>query len=166
LKISFNIKAALAAGILNCIAWYIIGKQLGFYTIAVDQYRYFVTIFLLAIGAFVCVYNERKLNDGYIDFKPALKTGVLYATVMAIILAVFNYIYYNVMVPDFVQFFISESKKAMQQANLSDDQIGKNLEVMHSYFGSFRMLMSTLLLGVIFSLLAAAVFRKKNKMVE
>jgi hypothetical protein len=44
--------------------------------------------------------------------------------------------------------------------------MGKNLEVMHSYFGSFRMLMSTLLLGVIFSLLAAAVFRKKNKMVE
>lgn len=127
-----------------------------------ELFRYYTTLLILLIGISVSVFFERKKNGGFIEFKDALKCGVLYSVLLSLILAVFNYFYYTFLVPDAVDFFVSEAKKSMVEGKLKEESIAKSLEVVKSYFGSFRMLMSTLIMGIILSLIAGGIFRKKN----
>ena len=165
MKLPLNVKLGIAAGLLNCLAWFIFSKIFGYYTVSVDQYRYYVTLLFLLIGIFISVYYERKNGGGYIEFRDALKSGFLYTLVLGAFLGIFNFIYYKFIAVDAVDFFLSEARKKMQEGNVKEEDIGKNLEVIKSYFGSFRMLMSTVIMGVIMSLLASSIFRKKKPVV-
>ena len=165
MKLPLNVKLGIAGGILNCIAWFAFSKVFGYYTISVDQYRYYVTLLLLLAGVFVSVYYERKEFGGYIEFKEALKSGFLFTLVLGFFLAVFNFIYYKFIAVDAIDYFLNEARKTMEDGKVKEELITKNLEVLKSYFGPFRMLMSTVIMGVILSLLAAAIFRKKNPVI-
>ena len=162
MKISLNIKFGVVAGIINCIVWYCIAKSLNYYSFSVEQYRYYSTLLLLLVGIFISIYFERKGKGGFIEFKEAVKSGILYSILLSLLLAIFNYVYYTFLIPDAVDYFVSEAKKSMIEGKLKEEDIAKSLEVVKSYFGSFRMFMSTLILGIIFSLIAGGIFRKKN----
>ncbi len=162
MKIGINIKLAIIAGIINCIAWFAFSKSLGYYSISIEQYRYYVTLFLLLSGIFISVFIERKKNEGAIEFKDALKTGILYAITLGLMLAIFNYIYYKYMAVDAIDYFIGEARKLMEAEKLKEKEILAYLDTLKSYFGSFRMFMSTLIMGVIISLLLGAILRKKK----
>jgi hypothetical protein len=165
MKISLNVKLGIAAGLINCIAWYTFAKSLGYYSLNIEQYRYYVTLFLLFAGIFTSVFFERKSNAGYIDFKDAVKCGVLYTIVLALCLAVFNSIYYRFIAVDAIDYFVNDAKKLMEADKLKAEDITLNLDRIKSYFGSFRMFMSTVIMGVIISLLAGAVLRKKRAII-
>lgn len=162
MKISLSIKLGIAAGIINCIAWYFIAQSLGYYSFAVEQYRYYITLLLLLFGISISIYFERKNKGGFIQFKEAAKYGILYTLALSFILAVFNYIYYQFIIPDAVDYFVSEARKSMIEGNVKEEEILKSTEIVKSYFGYFRMFMSTLIFGVILSFIAAAILRKKN----
>ena len=150
---------------MNCVAWFGIAKAFGYYTIAVDQYRYFVTLILLCLGICVSVYYERKTAGGFIEFKTAMKTGFLYTLILGFFLAVFNFIYYKFIAVDAIDYFLNEARRTMEEGKVKPEDIDKNIEVLKSYFGPFRMMMSTVIMGIILSLLSAAIFRKKNPIV-
>ncbi len=162
MKIGINVKLAIAAGLINCIAWYIIARSLNYYSFNVEQYRYYVTLLLLLIGIPVSIFYERKHNNGFIEFKDALKCGVLYSIVLSFSIALFSYTYYKFIVPDAISFFVSEAKKSMIESKVKEGDIPKNIELVISYFGSFRVFMSTLIIGLLMSLAASAILRKKN----
>ncbi|MBA3971039.1 MAG: DUF4199 domain-containing protein [Bacteroidetes bacterium] len=162
MKITLNIKLGIAAGIINCIAWYAFAKSLGFYSLNIEQYRYYVTLLLLFSGIFLSVYLTRKSQAGFIDFKDAVKCGILYTVVLALILAIFNYIYYKFIATDSIDYFLNDARQLMEKDKLKEEDILKTIETIKTYFGSFRMFMSTLILGVLVSLLAGAVLRKKK----
>ena len=50
----------------------------------------------------------------------------------------------------------------MIEGKVTEENIAKSIETVINYFGFFRMLMSTLIMGVILSLIAGALLRKKN----
>lgn len=162
MKVTLNVKLALIAGVINCIIWYLAARSLNYYSFDIDRYRYYATLLLLLVGIFISIYFARKSNGGYIDFKPAMKTGFLYTVILALVLAIFNYLYYSFIAPDVVDFFAAEAKKAMTEQKLPEADIAKNLELVRSYFGSFRMFMSTMIMGVLLCILGAAVLRRKN----
>jgi hypothetical protein len=162
MKINLGIKIGIVAGIINSIAWYVIANSLGYYSFAVEQYRYYVTLLLLLFGIAISVYFERKNKGGFIDFKDAAKSGVLYSIALSLILATFSSIYYKFIIPDAVDYFVSEARKSMIDGKVTEENIAKSIETVISYFGFFRMLMSTLIMGVILSLIAGALLRKKN----
>ncbi len=165
MKLPLNVKLGIIAGLVNCIAWFGIAKAIGYYTIAVDQYRYFVTLILLCLGICVSVYYERKSVGGFIEFKTAMKTGFLYTLILGFFLAVFNFIYYKFIAVDAIDYFLNEARRTMEEGKVKPEDIDKNIEVLKSYFGPFRMMMSTVIIGIILSLLSAAIFRKKNPIV-
>ena len=162
MKIGLNIKLGIIAGLINCIAWYYFALSFTFYSLNIEQYRYYVTLLLLLMGIFISVFFERKKNKGFIEFKDAVKYGIIYTITLAIILAIFNYLYYKFIAIDAIDYFVNEAKKVMIIGKVKNEDIVKNLENVKSYFGSFRVLMSTIILGVLFSLLAGAIFRKKD----
>ena len=162
MKIGINVKLGIAAGIINCIAWYLIARSENYYSFNVEQYRYYITLLLLLIGIPTSTYLERKANSGFIEFKEALKCGVLYSIILALIIALFNYSYYKFIVPDAIDYFVSETRKSMEAAKIKEEDIVKNLEFVSSYFGSFRAFMQTMIIGLLMSLATSAILRKKN----
>lgn len=162
MKVGINVKLGVVAGIINCIAWYLIARSENYYSFNVEQYRYYTTLLLLLTGIPVSTYLVRKASGGFIEFKEALKCGVLYSIVLSLIIAIFNYTYYKFIVPDAIDYFVSEAKKSMETAKVKEEDIPKNIELVIGYFGSFRMFMSTLIIGLLMSLATSAILRKKN----
>ncbi|MES2591312.1 MAG: DUF4199 domain-containing protein [Bacteroidota bacterium] len=162
MKISLSIKIGIAAGIINCIAWYLIARSLQYYSFGVEQYRYYTTLLLLLFGISIAIYLERKQKGGFIEFKDAAKSGILYSLTLSIIISAFSFLYYKFIVPDAIDFFISEAKKSMIADKIKEADMPKNIELVTSYFGFFRIFMSTLIMGVIMSLITGGIFRKKN----
>lgn len=164
MKSSFTIISGIAAGLINCIAWYALSCSLTSYEVAaVDRYRLLTGLVLLIIGIFLCIFLKRKKNDGYIEFKIAFQTGVVFALFMAIVLAIFNSVYYKYIAVDAVEFYVSEAKKQALEHKVSPENLPGFEEQVRSYFSSFKMLMSTLMIGVIISLIEAGILRKKPK---
>ena len=112
----------LAAGIINCIAWYLISKRLTYYEVAsVENYSTLVTFFLLFIGISFCVLTRRKHNKGFIPFKEAFQSGLLFTLIIALVLAIFSYIYYKFLAPDAIDFYVSEAKKYLPQTEATPE---------------------------------------------
>ena len=108
MRIGINIKFGIAAGIINCAAWYFIAKSLGYYSLDIYSYKYYITLLLLLVGVFTSIYFERKSKGGFIDFRHALKTGILYALILSLFLFIFNFVYHKYITPDAIDFFASE----------------------------------------------------------
>ena len=168
MKISLNVKLGIIAGTLNCVVWYLVAKSLGFYTIQVYVIRNFVTLGLLIAGVFISVYMARKNNNGYLEFNNALKAGVVYSLIVAFILAMFNYLYYSLITPDTIEYFLSEAKKAAIAHHVKEADRVKFLDSERSNFSSYKLIPPILFFGLLFSLLAGAIFQKKdpNKVAE
>jgi hypothetical protein len=162
MKLPFNVYFAIAGGLLNCAAWYVAFLTMNIYSYEVDMVRFICSIALLLIGAFLSVYVIRRQLGGYINFREAAKAGILYTIIFSLIVALFSTLYYKVLAPDVIDFFKSDARKAMMEQKYPESDIVKNMEVIDSYFGFFRMLMSNIIFGTLFSLLAAAVLRKKD----
>ncbi len=162
MKIGLNVKLGFTAGIINCVAWYCFAMSLTFYSLNVEQYRYYVTLLLLLFGVFISVFLERKNKNGFLEFKNAVKYGIVYTLSLATILAIFNYIYYKYIATDAIDYFISDAKKSMALGGMKEEDIVKSLVNVKSYFGSFRVFMSTTILGILLSLLAGAIFQKRD----
>lgn len=162
MKIGINVKLGILAGVLNCAAWYGFAKSMGFYAVEVYVYRNYVTLAVLIIGIFLSVFLTKRGKQGFIEFKEALKTGVLYSLILAIVLALFNYTYYKFITPDTIDFFISEARNSDYAKNMSTSDLSKFLAEERSNFSSFKLIPPIIFFGIISSLIAGAIFQKKN----
>lgn len=163
-KVSIVIQAALVAGILNCVAWYVFAKSIGFYEVKVYMYRNYVTFAMLVIGIFISVFLMKKKDGGFMEFKEAVKNGILFSFILAVVMAIFNYIYYTFITPDTIDFFLSEAKNYMLQNpdKFKAEDIPKYLDGERGNFSSFKLIPPVLFFGLLVSLLVAAVLQKKN----
>jgi integrase len=163
MKGSLNIIFGIGAGIINCIAWYALSRSFTYYEVAaIDKYRLLITVFLLIAGVFLAVFFQRRENNGLLEFKIGFKTGVLYALLLGFLLAIFNYLYYKYIAPDAIDFYVSEAKKQMiLDKKLEPKDVVKFEEAIRNLFSSFKMFMTTVMMGVILSLIAAGILQKK-----
>ena len=162
MKGSLNIKFGIGAGLINCIAWYALSRSYTYYEVAaIDKYRLLITIILLVAGIFLAIFFDKKDNNGFLTFKAGFKTGMLYVFLLAILLAVFNYLYYKFIAPDAIDFYVSEAKKQVMEAKMKPEDLPKFEEAVRSYFSSFKMFMSVVIMGVVISLVAAGILQKK-----
>ena len=162
MKIGINIKLGVIAGLINCLAWYGFAKKLGFYTVEVYIYRNYVTLAVLIIGVFLSVFLTKRNQKSFIEFKQGLRTGLVYSLVLAVILAIFNYVYYTYITPDTIEYFLSEARKSDFAQKLPAADLPKFLDSEKSNFSSFKLIPPIIFFGLISSLLAASAFQKKN----
>jgi hypothetical protein len=138
-------------------------KSMGFYEINVYLYRNFLTFGLIVTGVFLSVFITKRNNNGFIEFKEALKTGMLYCLVFAVIISVFNHIYYKYITPDTIDYFLNEAKTAMlSDSKIKPEEYSKYLESVRENYGSLRLIPPVLFWGLIVSLLSGAALQKKN----
>lgn len=161
-KIGLNVKLGATSGLLICLVWFFAAKSLGYYSLSIYSYKFYSTILFLLVGVFISALYERKINNGVISFKLAVKAALLYCIVLALIITTFNFIYHKFIAVDAVDYFVSQEKQAWIANNRSEADV--NEYIVRYYipsFGSFHTFMTTLIWGVLLSLLAGAVVRKK-----
>ena len=161
MKISIGAKIAIVASLLNCIIWYALAKSIGFYEVKVYVYRNFFTFGFLLVGIFLSIFLTKRNNKGFIEFKDAMRTGMFYCLILAITLAVFNYIYYTFITPDTIDYFIAEAKKVVPPEITAAD-LPKYMDSVRANYGSFRLIPPVLFWGLILSLIASAILQKKD----
>lgn len=162
MKLSLTVVLGVIAGVVNCIAWYTLAQELSYYAVEVYVYRNYITFALLVIGVCLSIFLKRRKDQGLLEFKEALKTGLLYSVVLAFVLALFNYIYYAIITPDTIDYFLSEAKKAlMKDPKVNPLDIPKYLEAERTNFSSFKLIPPILFFGLITSLLAGFIMQKK-----
>lgn len=116
----------------------------------------------LLVGILLTTIISKRKNEGFIDFKEVLRTGMLFSLILAIILAFFNYVYHEFIAQDTIDFFISEAKKYCDFKKFTPEETQKYIDFQKSSFSSFRLLPPTLFGGLIVSLLTGALLQKSN----
>ena len=162
MKIGINVKLGAIAGLLICIAWYAFAKSLGFYSVEVYIYRNYVTLAVLILGIFLTIFLTKRGQNGFLDFSQGLRAGVLYSLTIALFIMIFNYIYFKFITPDTIDFFISEAKNSDFAKKLTTTELNEFLVEERSTFSSWKLVPPILFFGLISSLIASAVFQKKN----
>lgn len=136
---------------------------MGFYTVDVYVYRNFLVFGLIIFGVFLSVFITKRKNNGFIEFKEALKTGMLYCIILGVIVATFNHIYYKYITPDTIDYFLSEAKKAMiEDKKIKPEDYSVYLDSARENYGSLRLVPPVLFWGLVISLLSGAILQKKN----
>jgi hypothetical protein len=162
MKSSITIKSALIVGIINCIVWYAVARQMGFYSDKYYLYRLLIMYIFILIAIPLTIFLNKKDNNGFIEFKEALKMGMLFSVIFVIVMAVFNYIYHTIITPDTVSFFCSDARKYAIANHKTPNEIIQAVEGQKNSLSSFRLVPPALFCGLIASLLAGAILQKNN----
>jgi hypothetical protein len=163
MKIPSSITIGLLAGSIYSLAWYLLARSMGFYSADVYLFLVFIRLGLLLLGVFTSVLILKRKNKGFINFKSALKTGMIYCVAFAIVTSIFTFIYNKFISPDTIDFFLAEAKKyAETVGKIKGEQLDQFLNGERNKFGAFALAPSILFIGLIISLLVSAILQKKN----
>ena len=159
MKISFV--AALVAGILACITWYVTAVQLGFDNLDVDRYRVLILYIFITAGVVISILTTRnKVFGGFITYQSAVRTGLVATIVMALIITAFGTLYYSYINPDFYDVLAAEIERAGKVHNANVQDITNVIAETNKDYGFFRMFTSSLFIGTILSLLASLALKR------
>lgn len=121
-------------------------------------------VFLIAV-IWSCI-NYSKINDGYVTFGNVFANGFKTSAVVAVFMAVWGFVMFSVF-PEMKEQMLEMMQENMaKNPSLSDEQIEKTMSMMEKSLtlttvGS--MIFGFLLMGAIFSLIGAAVAKKKGE---
>jgi hypothetical protein len=127
--------------------------------------KYLTYIILLAL-LFLAQKEHKDKLGGYIKFNEAFVTGLLYGVFAGVLTGIFVYTYLTFLSPEIFTQTIEQQREALAaKGNLSSDQIDQAMEIAKKYgviLGSFGAAIVYTILGAIFGLIGAAIFKKER----
>lgn len=133
--------------------------------LSIGQYSGYLRYVVLAAGIFVGVKESRDLA-GRISYVRALGIGICISLVAAAIITVFEILYVEFINPGFTQDYIDFNLGQLEAANASPEKISELLEQAKTWSATKWQLLfymgQTMGLGLIFSLIAAAILKSKK----
>lgn len=105
-----------------------------------------------------------KANDGFVSFGQVFGSGFKATAIITLILIVWSFVSLAIW-PDTVDIAIQKAEADMLKKGMPEDQVSMSLEMTRKYFKVFMVagvLFGMLFFGAIFSLLGAAIAKKKG----
>lgn len=94
-----------------------------------------ISIIIPVIAIFLGIKEKRdKTNFGYITFNEAFKTGITLTFIMAVMVVMFTYVYYEYINPGFVNYLAAEAEKNMIENNASREGINAAVTIIRYQF--------------------------------
>lgn len=112
--------------------------------------------------------TQKEYKDqqgGYIKFGEAFSAGFRYSLFAGLMFAVFLYVYLTFLSPEVFMKTIDSQRDAMAAKGLSSDQVDKAIDITKKYgaaIGAFFVVIIYMIIGVIFGLIGAAIFKKER----
>lgn len=121
-----------------------------------------VTIAILSMA----IKSYKSKNNNYLSIKEALKVGLATAAIAGLVAAIYAYIHYSFVYPEFVDIVKETAYQNMSDQGLTDAQIETNMKMteftMKPWFFATMTLISSLFFGLLISLIAGAIMKKKD----
>lgn len=146
--------------ILVLVLIYVFNVQRDNWVVAIFNAAVTITFFVVALKQF------KKNNAGYISLTQALKVGLAVAVVSGFIVAVYSYLHYSFVYPEFSEMIYDEALLKMEEQNLPEAQRDKALEITSfttsPLFFATMTLVSSLFFGFLISLITGLILKKEN----
>jgi len=155
--VPYAIVAALIIIVLG-VALYLAGLAFEDWAQYAELVPYLIIIILNAIA-----YS--KANEGYVTFGNVFGSGFKLSLIVAVIMAAWGVVSLMIF-PEMKEKSMEMAEQKLMDRGYSEEQIEANLEMTRKYFGLFvviALLFMHIFWGAIFSLIGAAVAKKKGE---
>ncbi|MDX1762205.1 MAG: DUF4199 domain-containing protein [Christiangramia sp.] len=159
--IAYNYGLIMAAySILVLVLIYVFNMDQNNWVIGVINALVSITLITLAIRSY------KSKNGNYLSIKEALKVGLASVAIAGVITAIYTYIHYSFVFPEFIEIAKETAYTDMADRGMSDEQMNSAMKMseftMKPWFFSVMTLVSSLFFGFIISLIAGAIMKKEN----
>ena len=162
LALNYGLLTGLFSILLSVIV-YVMGSYL------VKPWWSTVLITLVGFGiTYYAILQYRSSLNGFITLGQAMKLGVAIALIAGIIAALSNYVFMTYIEPGLVDEMLELGRQNLEESgnSLSDEQIEMSLEMSRKFMQPWLMaalgVISSVFMGVIYSLVAGIILQKKN----
>lgn len=171
-KKNLIVRYGVISGLISAV-WFLIAMVTGYFpsTGSMGMIIGYATMLVAFSMIFIGVKNYRdKQAGGAITFGKAFLTGLLIALIASTVyVLVWEIYYFSGACGDFMNQYMSSMIEEMRQSGMSESRISAEIEEMNKFAEMYRNPLVNVLftyleilpLGVIVSLIAAAIFRKK-----
>jgi hypothetical protein len=116
--------------------------------------------------AFLCLaqIEYRTKLSGFITYGQGFVEGLLYGVFTGIMMAIFIYVYYAILYPQAIDQIVTAAHDKMVAQGTPSDQMDTALDMTRKYgavFASVGVLFITPIVGIVISLITAAIFKKE-----
>lgn len=147
-----------------------IGMALVMYILEIMDKSWLITILSLGVNAAIMFFAMKsRKNDtlnGYMTYGQGLGTGMLIAILGGLVTAVYTFVFYSYIDPEFIDKMLEISRAEMLKKDMSDEQIDQALEMSKKFMSPIMMTVfayiGSLFFGLIISLVLAAVTKNEN----
>ncbi|MEO8664473.1 MAG: DUF4199 domain-containing protein [Ignavibacteria bacterium] len=141
------------------------------YTLLVPNYHELgsyigiIAIFIPIAGIYLGIKERRdKTNFGYITFKDAFRTGITITFIIAVLLVIFTYVYYEYINPNFVNYLAAETEKNLIERGAGRDEINAVVTIIRYQFSLnvqiVQQLLFILLGGAAITIIVSIILKK------
>jgi len=122
-----------------------------------------ITVIIYVFG----IIAYKKLNNNLLSLGEAIKLGLAIAAIAGVISALYSYIHYSYIQPEFIDALREEAvtKMVEQNPSLTNEQIEKVSEMTNMFTSPFFLstmtLIGNLLLGIVISLIAGLIMKQE-----
>ena len=124
-----------------------------------------LSIPIQAIGIYLAMQNVKKLS-GWLSYGQALKTGILVAATIAVVVALFSLIYCTILNPGYAEFMVHDAQKNMVAAGQSQQDINEgSVKVARDFTPGaqvFQALVGQFVTGTLISLIIGLFIKTKK----
>lgn len=152
-------------GFITVLAMIIVNVALYVSGLAFQPWAQYVSYIPFLIGLILNANAFSKANDHYVTFGNVFGSGFKATALIILCLLVWSFLSMYLIFPDMKAKAMEMAQEGMVKRGLSDEQIEKGMEMMKKSFNLFMVagvVFGTLIVGAIFSLIAAAIAKKKG----
>lgn len=145
------------------------------YVLNITDTNYFLAILSFSLSILVYFFGLKEFkskNSGFISLTDALKVGLAIAVIGGLISAVYTYIHYSFVYPEFLEITLEKAQQEMLDSNssMSDAQMEQALAISKKMVSPFAQatfsLVGSIFFGFIISLVIGLIIKKKNPALE
>ncbi len=132
------------------------------------MYLGIISILIPVIGIYLGIRERReKTNFGYITFGESFRTGIVISFIVAIMIVLFTYAYYEYLNPNYVNYLSAETEKALIKQNAGRDEINAAVTVIKYQFSFnvqiIQQLLFILLGGTAITFILSMILKKDRR---
>lgn len=123
---------------------------------------------VMAGALILAMKNYRDQTGGYMTFGKGFTVGLWASLVMAVVTAVWTYIFFTLIAPDLMDTILEATREKMLEGGQSEEQVDQAMEYTKAFMSpvsfTFFAGLFTFITGLLISLIAAAVTQRKPPM--
>jgi len=159
----------LVSGVISIIMLVLI------YVLNITDTNYYLAILSFSLSILIYFFGLKDFkskNNGFISLTDALKVGLAIAVIGGLIAAVYTYVHYSFVYPEFLEITLEKTQQEMLDSNssMSDAQMEQALAISRKMVSPFAQatfsLVGSIFFGFIISLVIGLIIKKKNPALE